>query len=266
MAAECSDGGPSGQDEVGRENGLLSSGGASMSERFFISAPPHGGHATLAGDEARHLVRVLRATVGDRVRVFDGSGAEWPARVAAVGRDEVALDCDPPLPPQAEAGPGRLTLGVALPKGERQKWLVEKLTELGVARLVPLDTDRGVAEATPAARERLGRGVIEACKQCGRNRLMEIGAPRTVAAAIAAMPGGSRVVIADPGGAPLDPVGLAAGATNVLALVGPEGGFTAAELAAAEAAGAVRASLGPHVLRIETAAIALAARFTHPIR
>jgi 16S rRNA (uracil1498-N3)-methyltransferase len=155
---------------------------------------------------------------------------------------------------------------VALPKGERQKWLVEKLTELGVARLVPLDTDRGVAEATPAARERLGRGVIEACKQCGRNRLMEIGAPRTVAAAIAAMPGGSRVVIADPGGAPLDPVGLAAGATNVLALVGPEGGFTAAELAAAEAAGAVRASLGPHVLRIETAAIALAARFTHPIR
>ena len=237
-----------------------------MSERFFISAPPHGGHATLAGDEARHLVRVLRATVGDRVRVFDGSGAEWPARVAAVGRDEVALDCDPPLPPQAEAGPGRLTLGVALPKGERQKWLVEKLTELGVARLVPLDTDRGVAEATPAARERLGRGVIEACKQCGRNRLMEIGAPRTVAAAIAAMPGGSRVVIADPGGAPLDPVGLAAGATNVLALVGPEGGFTAAELAAAEAAGAVRASLGPHVLRIETAAIALAARFTHPIR
>lgn len=229
-----------------------------MSERFFISAPPHGGRTTLAGDEARHLVRVLRATVGDRVRVFDGSGVEWPARVAAVGRDEVALDCDPPLP--QEAGPGRLTLGVALPKGERQKWLVEKLTELGVARLVPLDTDRGVAEATPAARERLRRGVIEACKQCGRNRLMEIGEPETVAAAIAAMPAGACVVIADPGGPPLDAGGLAAGAAGVLALVGPEGGFTAAELAAAAAAGAIRASLGPHILRIETAAVALAAR------
>jgi 16S rRNA (uracil1498-N3)-methyltransferase len=149
---------------------------------------------------------------------------------------------------------------VALPKGERQKWLVEKLTELGVARLVPLETERGVAEATPAARERLRRGVIEACKQCGRNRLMEIGAPRSVAGAIADMPAGSRVVIADPGGAPLDSIGLVAGAASALALVGPEGGFTAAELAAAEAVGGVRASLGLHVLRIETAAIALAAR------
>jgi 16S rRNA (uracil1498-N3)-methyltransferase len=230
-----------------------------MSERFYIAAAPHGGRATLVGDEARHLVRVLRAAVGDRVRIFDGSGAEWPARVAAVGRDEVTLDVDPPLPPQDAARAG-LTLGVALPKGERQKWLVEKLTELAVERLVPLDTERGVAEATTSARERLRRGVIEACKQCGRNRLMDIGTPCSVAAAIAAMPAGARVVIADPSGMPLDTLSLATGSTSLLALVGPEGGFTAAELAVAEGAGAVRVSLGPHVLRIETAAIALAAR------
>jgi 16S rRNA (uracil1498-N3)-methyltransferase len=176
-----------------------------------------------------------------------------------VGRDEVTLALGPPRADPPRAGP-IVTLAVALPKGERQKWLVEKLTELGVARLIPLQTERGVAEATPAARGRLERGAIEACKQCGRNTLLEIGAPRSVAEVAADMPPGVRVVIADPGGAPLDARGLAAGATGLLALVGPEGGFTVAEIDAAERAGGIRASLGPLILRIETAAIALAAR------
>ncbi|MGB8854081.1 MAG: RsmE family RNA methyltransferase [Pirellulales bacterium] len=230
-----------------------------MSERFFIPSPPVGGRVVLTADEARHLIRVLRARVGDDVVVFAGEGVEWPARVTRLARDEAELETgaarqDPPL-----VSPS-LSIAVALPKGERQKWLVEKLTELGVAQLIPLETERGVAEATPAARERLRRGVIEACKQCGRNTLMAIGEPRTVAAVLADMPSGSSAVIADPGGPPLDPRGLAAGATNLLALVGPEGGFTAAEIAAAEQVSAIRVSLGPHILRIETAAIALAAR------
>jgi 16S rRNA (uracil1498-N3)-methyltransferase len=231
-----------------------------MSERFFLDAAPRGGRALLAGDEARHLARVLRAAIGDEVRVFDGTGCEWVARVAALGRDEVALDVVGELP-AAPAANRPVTLAVALPKGERQKWLVEKLTELGVARLVPLVTERGVAEATPAALDRLRRGVVEACKQCGRNRLMEIGEPATIAEACAATPPGGRVILCDPGGPPLaarEPGPAAA----VLGLVGPEGGFTAVEVAAAELAGAVRASLGPHVLRVETAAIALAAWLT----
>jgi 16S rRNA (uracil1498-N3)-methyltransferase len=153
-----------------------------------------------------------------------------------------------------------VTLAVALPKGDRQKWMVEKLTELGVSRLVPLITTRGVAEATDSARSRLERGVVEACKQCGRNTLMEIATPAAVAEVLAGLPARCRGVMADPAGLAFDAAGLRADADAVLALVGPEGGFTAAELAAAERAGAHRVTLGPHILRVETAAVALAAR------
>ena len=227
-----------------------------MGERFFLDAEPQGTRALLAGDEARHLTRVLRARIGDEVIVFSGTGCEWPARVAHVARDAVALEVgtarvDPP--PR-----GSLTLAVALPKGDRQKWLVEKLTELGVGRLVPLQTQRGVAEATPAVLDRLRRTVIEACKQCGRNTLMELGAPLTPAELVAGASAATRLVLASRDGSAL--------ATDdrehtspTLGLVGPEGGFTLDELAIFREAGASPAMLGPHVLRVETAAIALAA-------
>jgi 16S rRNA (uracil1498-N3)-methyltransferase len=227
-----------------------------MSERFFLATPPVDGRAELVGDEARHLARVLRAAIGDAVAVFDGRGSEWPARVTSIGRDRVVLEVGPPL--AAAAPPLPLTLAVALPKGDRQKWLVEKLTELGCARLVPLVTTRGVAEATPAAIERLGRAAIEACKQCGRTTLPEITPPATLAAVLAARDPNTVSLVADPSGEALGPL-LAGHAGAVLALVGPEGGFTAEELAVAEAAGCRRVSLAPHILRVETAAIALAA-------
>jgi 16S rRNA (uracil1498-N3)-methyltransferase len=232
-----------------------------MSERFFITTPPVAGRAVLLGDEARHLAKVLRAKPGDRVTLFDGSGRSWEARVATIGRGEVALEVGEPResPP---VRPPAITLAVALPKGERQKWLVEKLTELGVARLVPLVTERGVAAATAGAIERLERGVIEACKQCGRDRLMDIAAPLTVAEIVAATPAGSVGIVADPAGGPLDGIGWRQ-AEQVIGLVGPEGGFTAEELASATAAGWPQVALGAHVLRIETAAVALAARLQH---
>lgn len=228
-----------------------------MSERFFLEIPPAAGRAVLTGDEARHLARVLRAEVGDEVTLFDGSGRSWAARVTALGRDTVALETgEPRVQP---AGGRLLTVAVALPKGERQKWLVEKLTELGVARLVPLVTERGVAEATAAAVARLERGVIEASKQCGRDTLMEIGEPASVAEVVAGRAADAIGLVADPRGQPLDPAGWPTH-TEVIGLVGPEGGFSAAELSVAEAAGWPRAMLGPSVLRIETAAVALAAR------
>jgi 16S rRNA (uracil1498-N3)-methyltransferase len=229
-----------------------------MSERFFVATPPDSGRAVLTGDEARHLARVLRAQVGDAVRLFDGSGRSWPAQIVRIGRSEVELEAGEPCTTAPPPGPA-LTLAVALPKGERQKWLVEKLTELGVARLVPLVTVRGVAEATPGAIERLHRGVIEACKQCGRDRLMDVGVPVTVAEIVAATPAGAVGIVADPAGGSLDQVPWRE-AAEVIGLVGPEGGFSAEELAAADAAGWPRVALGPHVLRIETAAVALAAR------
>jgi 16S rRNA (uracil1498-N3)-methyltransferase len=231
-----------------------------MSERFFITTPPAGDRAILEGDEARHLARVLRAKIGDAVVLFDGRGREWPARVASIGRDRVELDAGEPH----VDGPARgipLTLAVALPKGDRQKWMVEKLTELGAARLVPLETARGVAEATASAQARLERVVIEACKQCGRNTLMEVAAGRSLNRLLAEVPAGACVVIAHPGGRLLDDAAAPPATTEVIALVGPEGGFTDEELCIADRAGVIRVSLGPHILRVETAAIALAARF-----
>jgi 16S rRNA (uracil1498-N3)-methyltransferase len=231
-----------------------------MSERFFITTQPTGDRAVLEGDEARHLTRVLRAKVGDTVSLFDGRGREWPARVAAIGRDRVELDtAEPAIDPQPAGIP--VTLAVALPKGDRQKWMVEKLTELGAARLIPLETTRGVAEATASAQARLERVVIEACKQCGRNTLMEIAAGRPLDRLLAEVPAGACVVIAHPGGLPLDAAAVPTTATEIITLVGPEGGFTDEELGVADRAGVIRISLGPHILRVETAAIALAARF-----
>ena len=231
-----------------------------MSERFFITTQPAGDRAVLEGDEARHLTRVLRAKVGDTVSLFDGSGREWPARVAAIGRDRVELDTtEPTVDPVPDAIP--VTLAVALPKGDRQKWMVEKLTELGATRLIPLETTRGVAEATASAQARLERGVIESCKQCGRNTLMEIAAGRPLERLLAEVPAGACVVIAHPGGRLLDAATMPPTATAMIALVGPEGGFTDEELGTADRAGVIRISLGPRILRVETAAIALAARF-----
>ena len=230
-----------------------------MSERFFIDTLPLGNQAVLKGDEARHLTRVLRAKIGDAVRLFNGRGSEWPAQVVQIGRDTVSLEIGAACV-DSPSDFRLLTVAAALPKGDRQKWMVEKLTELGVGRLIPLATTRGVAEATAGAQARLERGVIEACKQCGRNTLMEVAAGHTLDQLLAAIPAGTYGLIAHPGGSPLKTGALRA-ATAVLALVGPEGGFTDDELVAADRSGLVRVSLGPHILRVETAAISLAAQF-----
>ncbi len=226
-----------------------------MSKRYFLATPPVGSRAVLEGDEARHVARVMRAKPGENLEVFDGTGRWWPATVTGIGRNEIGLELGDPVSEPDRDGP-RLTVAVALPKGDRQRWLVEKLTELGVSRLVPLRTSRGVAEPTPAAVDRLRRGVVEACKQCGRCRLLEIAAAGTLESAAAGIPTGRRL-LADRGGGPLLAAANSA-CDSLLVAVGPEGGFTAEEMAAAEAAGFARVSLGPHILRIETAAIAAA--------
>jgi 16S rRNA (uracil1498-N3)-methyltransferase len=229
-----------------------------MSERFFCEQPISGPRVTLAGDEARHLATVMRAAPGDEVTLFDDSGAEFAARVVRVGKRDAELEIASRHEISREL-PLELTLAVALPKGERQKWLVEKLTELGVTRLVPLVTERGVAEPTAGAIERLRRGVIEASKQCGRNRLMEIGQPAKAADYFAAGTKFAGRIVCDPSGVPLKPDPKA---TVMAAAIGPEGGFAPDELTTARQAGWQIVSLGPRILRVETAAIALAVAVT----
>jgi 16S rRNA (uracil1498-N3)-methyltransferase len=240
-----------------------------MSDRFFSSRPITSESVTLDGAEAHHLLHVMRAAVGERVALFDDSGAEFSAVVETLGRSEITqkvverrlLDRELPFV---------LIVGVALPKGDRQKWLVEKLTELGVAMLVPLATERGVAQPSDSALERLHRARIEAAKQCGRNRLMKIAKPQawaewTSQISIAGdLPSPdhattpSRRLLAHPGGSPLSQFDLTAPRSTHVT-IGPEGGLTDAEVAAARDAGWQAVALGPRALRVETAAVALAA-------
>src|SRR4029078_8817654 len=133
----------------------------------------HGQQGCLQGAEAHHLAQVMRAKCGDEVCLFDGSGFEFRASIRKIGRVEVEFEIVESRQVDREMA-RHITLAVSLPKGDRQRWLVEKTTELGVARLVPLVTRYSVAQPVGNATTRLRRAVIEASKQCGRNRLMEI--------------------------------------------------------------------------------------------
>jgi 16S rRNA (uracil1498-N3)-methyltransferase len=236
-----------------------------MSDRYFVEQPVTGDRALLVGPEAHHLIHVMRAQPGDRVVLFDGSGAELDAVVRKLARSEVELavlgrrEVDRELP-------GEVTLGVALPKGERQKWLVEKAVELGLRRLVPLQTARGVAQPNPQTLDRLRRTVIEASKQCGRTRLMEVALPQTWPQFIAQSSGVPCRLLAHPH-APASQAAAptAAGSRDVAWLaVGPEGGLTDEEVTLAVAAGWRTVDLGPRILRVETAAVLLLAMVVQP--
>jgi 16S rRNA (uracil1498-N3)-methyltransferase len=229
--------------------------------RYFSSEPLQpASKARIGGPEAHHLAHVLRAQRGMEVALFDGRGGEYLATVERVGRTEVELAVGAWLDVEREPL-YPMHLGVSLPKGERQRWLVEKAVELGVTRLTPLVTQRG-EKAGSKGGDRLERYVVEACKQCGRNRLMEIGAP------VAWEPwlqqaddeSGENPLrwVAHPGGAPLSEARPAT-ASSWRVAIGPEGGFSDEEIDVAQLAGWQIVGLGPRILRIETAALLLAA-------
>jgi 16S rRNA (uracil1498-N3)-methyltransferase len=229
-----------------------------LSERFFCDTPVTGDRAQLTGPEAHHLLHVMRLAPGDRVVLFDGAGAEFDAVVQACGRTDVQLSIESRREVNREL-PAPLVLGVALPKGDRQKVLVEKLTELGASRLVPLVTARSVVKLSDGGRQKLARLVIEASKQCGRNRLMTIDPPQPLAEFLASAPADADRWIAHPSGSPLaTPQRI----TATWCAVGPEGGFADDEVELAQQAGWQCVTLGPRILRIETAAIALASRMS----
>lgn len=236
-------------------------GGASsrvMADRYFVAHPIGGGRVTLDGPEGHHLAHVMRAKPGMEVVLFDGSGADFLAQVLSVRRSAVELEVVACHNVDRES-PVALTLGVSLPKGDRQKWLVEKVVELGLRRLVPLVTARSVAQAGADAVKRLDRAVVEASKQCGRNRLMTVDAPLSWSDFIAATRDVPCRLLAHPdvkgAGVPLP----SAAPEQVVAAVGPEGGFTDEEVEEAAVAGWQMVSLGPRILRVETAAVVLAA-------
>lgn len=229
-----------------------------MSHRYYVEEPIAHAQATLAGPEAHHLSHVMRAKVGETVTLFDGSGREYTARVAKIERATIRLEVLSTATVDREV-PCPLVIGASLPKGDRQRWLIEKLVELGVTRFVPLTTARGVAQPTDGALARLHRAVIEAAKQCERNRLMEITPAGAWNDFVSQAPAEALRLVAHPGEATkLTQLAAPTRAGGIIAAVGPEGGLTDEEVATARAAGWTAVDLGPRILRVETAATLLA--------
>ena len=232
----------------------MTPGIATMAERFYLKCDLAPGMVVLRGAEAHHLATVCRLRPGDQVCLFNGNGREYPAHVEAVGRREATLEVLRVAEPSRER-PFRLEVAAPLPKGDRGAFLVEKLTEIGATRFVPLVTERSVVVPRESRLEKLQRQVIEASKQCGRNVLVEIGelTPWPVFAGAADQQ--ARRLLAHPGGQQLR---QEAAPGDVVLAVGPEGGFTGDEVELAARAGWQVVSLGPRILRVETAALVLA--------
>jgi 16S rRNA (uracil1498-N3)-methyltransferase len=226
-----------------------------MSERFYINWPLAPGPVELSGAEAHHLAKVRRFRAGDAVCLFNGDGREYAARVVHVERRRIALQVTGVASPDREL-PFALEVAAPLPKGDRGQFLVEKLTELGVTRFVPLTTERSVIHPREGKLEKLQRYVIEASKQCGRNVLMQIAPVEAWASYCRRADSRSLRLLAHPG----EPLIASARHESACLAVGPEGGFTDEEIALARSAGWQTIGLGPRTLRIETAALLLAAR------
>jgi 16S rRNA (uracil1498-N3)-methyltransferase len=224
--------------------------------RRRIHVPPERieGDAARLDDAGRHYLHdVLRLEAGAEVEVFDGRGGRYDGRIAP-GFDRLLLG------PRRDGSPAGapIHLALALAKGEKVDLVVQKATELGVTRIVPWEAERSVVrlegERAEERARRWRRIAEEAARQCGRADVPDVRAPATLAELVAELPPGFLpIVFHGEGGTPIAQLPPAPG---VVAVVGPEGGLTEAELGDLGRAGAVRGSLGPRTLRAETAAIA----------
>jgi len=209
--------------------------------------------------ESHHLSRVMRIAVGENVELFDGQGASTAAEVIEIRKRTVRLRMISP-PILRTTSENSVHLAVALPKADRFRWLVEKATELGVAKLTPLETERSVVRGHAGKQEKMEQAVIAACKQCRRNDLMTIESPLSLEQLLAAHQPSQSLLLADLNGSTMQDLSLPTEREprTTTILIGPEGGFSEAEIMQAQSVGAKLFSLSPNILRTETAAIAAA--------
>ncbi|MEQ1859331.1 MAG: 16S rRNA (uracil(1498)-N(3))-methyltransferase [Chthoniobacteraceae bacterium] len=248
--------------------------------RFYIEpASWNLDRLALDADDAHHCLDVLRMKAGERATVFDGRGHEATVEISTTAKDRVELRVlqhakTPPIGAQ-------IVLGQAVPKGKNMDLIIEKVTELGAAEIVPLLSERTVVRLDAAdAKDKRGkwqRVAIEACKQCGQNWLPEVAAPLTPKAFFDSRPKFDLMLIASlqPDARHLKDVlaeitggGVLAKTKRprrVLVLVGPEGDFTPAEISLARSAGCQPITLGPVILRTETAAIYCVSVLSHEL-
>ncbi|HBC92872.1 MAG TPA: 16S rRNA (uracil(1498)-N(3))-methyltransferase [Pelotomaculum sp.] len=234
--------------------------------RFFISPEQiKAGRVTITGPDVAHIVKVLRLGPGDTLTVLDGRGMVYEAVIEHADRESVICA----VMSESNAGRApmlRITLVQGLPKNDKMDLIVQKATELGVYRLIPLICDRSVVRMAgdkPLHRlERWQRIAREAAKQCRRPDVPEVLPPAGWEEALAGMPENTAAVIPweEENQEPLKKVlGESRPRKNVYVFIGPEGGFTPAEVELARSHGIRPVTLGPRILRTETAGLAVLA-------
>lgn len=229
--------------------------------RFLVADVPERGFVPLDEAESNHAARVLRVQPGEDAMAFDGKGWEGYGSIDSVHRKTVTLNIQ-----QRRFAPrdhdDRMWMAIALPKGDRQRSVIERMVELGVDRLIPLHSHRSVARCDADAIERLERYGIEACKQCQRNRKMRIEPAMEWQAFLDWLPMQSStdcwLLHPDPSASDArafltKSLAMPTPSMRWMFAIGPEGGFTDAEVADAKAAGCKVLSLGERILRVETA-------------
>lgn len=221
--------------------------------RFFIDAPLALGTHSLPEAAAHYIGRVLRLPAGAAVQLFDGSGMEFRGELGEVGKKQVSVELKEALPGMPES-PLRIHLGQGLSRGERMDWAIQKATELGVAEITPIVSERcEVRLKDERADKRLAHWrqiAISACEQCGRSVIPQINPPVTLADWLPVE--AALKLVLHPVAEPL----TTHPAPQTLAfLIGPEGGLSDAEVEQASRAGFLPARLGPRVLRTETAPV-----------
>jgi 16S rRNA (uracil1498-N3)-methyltransferase len=225
-----------------------------------------GEQIALQSREARYILAVLRLGPGDEVTVFDGAGNEYRTELTEDDEKGIYLAIQERLRPERES-PLQITLGQALLKGERMKFVIQKATELGVNRIIPLVTSRTIplveGERESLRRERWQRIAQEAAKQSGRAMVPEIEAVHELADFLS-QAAGARIMLWEGEPTPLREVAKKIDAdAGITLLIGPEGGFSEEEVTAAQARGFLVAGLGQRVLRAETATLSVLTIMQH---
>ena len=258
-----------------------------MSRRFYLPGDWQQSPLWLTDNEAHHLLHVLRAKPGEVIELFDGRGHCCRAEILETQKKKVLLQRIETRPDSGagegvesvkaveadkEIGTRELVIATAIPKGDRFRWLVEKLTELGVSKLQPLITQRSVVTPRESKLDKQEQYVIEACKQSGRNTLLQIESPLELTSFLKQTTAGES---AEAGclvvGTPRRTVQaksalqqrLEATSGSITAVIGPEGGFSPEEEQQLQESGAVELCCGPHILRTETAGLACATLLLH---
>jgi len=233
--------------------------------RVFVEEPlATGSTLSIGGSAANHIMRVLRAREGDELTLFDGRGGEYGARVAGFRKDSVQVEVKEHRDVERESALD-LTLAQGISRGERMDWVMQKATELGVTRIIPVVTERTMVKLDERQAERKIEHwraiVISACEQCGRNRVPEVALPMPYIEAVRSIDAEvTRVLLSPSGTLRARDLGHS---TRIAMLIGPEGGLSDNEQEAALAAGFQPLRMGPRILRTETAAIAALAALQH---